>query len=100
MSFTNKMIIVFLCLVEFTDFVLVGVMEDEEHNKELQQLHKLVAKLAMEIDAKNMRLFHLEEKYEQLTTTVKNMVMAKRKLQQDHAEGISCSTFLDIFQYE
>ncbi|XP_057522734.1 factor of DNA methylation 1-like isoform X1 [Amaranthus tricolor] len=63
-------------------------MEDEEHNKELQQLHKLVAKLAMEIDAKNMRLFHLEEKYEQLTTTVKNMVMAKRKLQQDHAEEI------------
>lgn len=74
-------------------------MEDEDHNsKELQQLRKLVAKLAMEIDAKNMRLFHLEEKYEQLATTVKNMVIAKQKLQQDHAEGIYCFAFLDIFQ--
>lgn len=65
--------------------------------QELQQLRKLVPKLATEIDVKNMRLFHMEEKYDQLSTTLKNTVIEKRKLQQDHAKGVSSSTSPDIF---
>lgn len=68
-------------------------MEDQGHDcNELQKLRKLVAKLAMEIDAKNMRLFYMEEKYDQLSTALKSMAMDKRKLQQDHARGITCCT--------
>ncbi|XP_010690731.2 factor of DNA methylation 1 isoform X1 [Beta vulgaris subsp. vulgaris] len=64
-------------------------MEDQGHDcNELQKLRKLVAKLAMEIDAKNMRLFYMEEKYDQLSTALKSMAMDKRKLQQDHAREI------------
>lgn len=74
-------------------------MEDKGRNyQELLQLRKLVTKLAMEIDVKNMRLFHMEERYDQLSTTLDSMVMEKRKLQQDHARGISCSTSMEIFQ--
>lgn len=73
-------------------------MEDKELiYQELQQLRKLVPKLAMEIDVKNMRLFHMEEKYDQLSTTLKSVVLEKRKLQQDHAKGITCSTSPDYF---
>ncbi|KAL2925732.1 Cortactin-binding protein 2 [Bienertia sinuspersici] len=47
-------------------------MEEKELiSQELQQLHKLVTKLAMEIAVKNMRLFHM---------TLKSVVLEKWKL--------------------
>ncbi|KAL2940468.1 Factor of DNA methylation 1 [Bienertia sinuspersici] len=64
-------------------------MEDKDPiNQELQKLRKLVPKLAMEIDVKNVKLFRMEEKYDQLSTTLKSVVMEKRKMQQDHAREI------------
>lgn len=42
----------------------------------------------MEIDFKNMRLFHLEEKCDELFTTINSMALEKQKLQQDHAREV------------
>lgn len=60
----------------------------ENQVQEIQQLRKLVTKLAMEIDFKNMRLFHLEEKCDELFTTINSMALEKQKLQQDHAREV------------
>ncbi|XP_021749550.1 factor of DNA methylation 1-like isoform X1 [Chenopodium quinoa] len=58
------------------------------HCQEVQQLRKFVSKLAMEIDVKNMKLCVMEKRNDKLSTTLNNMVMEKRKLQQDHAREI------------
>ncbi|XP_074279507.1 factor of DNA methylation 2-like [Silene latifolia] len=66
---------------------------ETDHSPELQRLRKLIKKLAMEIDAKNMKLFHMEEKYNEASTTLQKVEIENRKLQQNHArelEKIHC----------
>lgn len=57
-------------------------------SQEPRELQKLVMKLAMEIDVKNMKLIHMEEKYNQLAASLKRKDMEKEKLQCDHVREI------------
>ncbi|KAH9603313.1 hypothetical protein KSS87_017115 [Heliosperma pusillum] len=61
---------------------------ETHHSLELQRLRKLIKKLAMEIDAKNIKLFQMEEKYDQASTALHRVDMENRKLQQNHAREL------------
>jgi len=66
-------------------------------NEELQHLRKLVMKLAVEIDVKNMKLIQMEEKYNEMSAILKKMDIEKQILQQDHDRGLSCCIFFNMF---
>ncbi|KAL9231367.1 hypothetical protein vseg_006604 [Gypsophila vaccaria] len=58
------------------------------HSQELQQLRKLIKNLAVEIDFKNMKLFQMEEKYDQAAKALQRVDVEHRKFQQDHEREI------------
>ncbi|KAK9700119.1 hypothetical protein RND81_08G218300 [Saponaria officinalis] len=68
-------------------------MESHE-SQELQQLRKLVLKLATEIDVKNMKLFQMEEKYDQASKALQRVDVENTKFRQEHEREMKRMHFM------